>query len=118
MDAVAISANRCLPVSTRDRLAMNALLELPLNRAMTPAAGMGNAEFENRRLGVSRSRDVMRAMAISTDGRLLHALGHGLTMDPLLVGNKRLGAAAGGSHHKLLAMTSAARTGNICMVNP
>ena len=97
---------------------MNALLELPLDRAMAPAAGMGNVEFENRRLGVSRSRDVMRAMAISTDGRLLHALGHGLTMGALLVGNKGLGAAAGGFHHKLLAMASAARNGNICVVNP
>ena len=117
MNAVAVRANRRLPVSTGNGLAVNALLELPFDRAMALAAGMGNVELEYRRLGVSRSRDVMRAMAISTDGRLLHALGHGLTMDALLVGNEGLGGAAGGRHDKLLAMASAARDGNICVVD-
>lgn len=118
MDAVAIGANRRLPVSARDGLAVNALLELPLDRAMALAAGIGNVEFEYRRLGVSRGQDVVRAVAIGTDCCLLHAFGHGLAMNALLVGNKGLGAAAGGFHDKLLAMASATGGGNIGVIGP
>lgn len=116
MNAMAIGANRRLPVSARDSLAVNALFELPFDRAMALAAGMGNVEFEYRRLGVSPVHDVVRAVAIGTNGCLLHAFGHGLAMHALLIGDKGLGGTSGSLHHKLHTMADATRGGNIRVV--
>src|ERR1700687_4722836 len=118
MDAVAIGANRRLPVSARDGVAVNTLLELPFDRAMALAAGMGNVELEYRRLGVSRGHDVMRAVAIGADCCLLHTSGHGLAMHTLLVRNKGLGGTAGRFHHKLHAMAATAGGGDIRVIGP
>ena len=118
MDAVAIGANRRLPVSPRNGLAVNALFELPFDRAMALPAGMGHVELEDRRLGVGRRHNTVRAVAIGTDGCLFHTLGHGLAMHTLLVGNKGLDGATGGCHHKLLVVARATSGGNIRVIGP
>src|SRR5690242_18231364 len=118
MNAMAIGANRRLPVAAGDSLAVNALFELPFDRAMALAAGVGNIEFEYRRLGVSRGHNVVRTVAIGTNGCLLHAFGHSLAVHTLLVGDKLLDGAAGGCHHKLLVVAGATGGGNIRVVCP
>lgn len=115
---MAIRANRRLPVSARESLAMNALFELPFNRAMALAAGMGNVELEDRRLGVSRGRNVVRSVTIGTHCGLFHTLGHGLTVHAFPIRNKGLGGAAGGCHHELLVVAGTTSGGNIRVIGP
>jgi len=118
MDAMAVGANRRLPVSSRNGLTVNALLELAFDWAMALAAGMGNVEFEDRRLGVSGGRNVVRSVTIGTYCGLFHTLGHGLTVHAFPIRDKGLGGAAGGCHHELLVVAGAASGGNIRVSGP
>ena len=68
VNTVAISAYGSLPVSTRNRLAMNALCKLCLHGAVTFGASCRNVELENRRLGIACGQDFMGTVAIGAYG--------------------------------------------------
>ena len=70
MNAVTIGADGREIVTPCDGLAVNALIEVCRDLGVALAAGGGDVEFGDWRLGVVRGADRVRAMAISTDGSL------------------------------------------------
>ncbi len=85
MNAVAIGADGRKIVAPRDGLPMNALIEGLRDLGMALAAGGGDVEFRDWRLGVVRGADRVRAMAVSTDGSLGGTFFGGTTVDAVLV---------------------------------
>ena len=85
MNAVAIGADRRESVTPRYRLSMNALIEGLRDLCMALAAGGGDVEFGDWRLGVVRGADRVRAMSVSTYGSLGGTFFGGTTVYAVLV---------------------------------
>src|ERR1700747_1176573 len=96
---------------------MNALRELLSNVVVALGASRRNIKFEDRRFRIARREDLMRSVAVRTDGGFLRARGHGLPMDALFVGNKHLRALPAGRHDELLSVTSATGSRNVGVIH-
>src|SRR6476660_3720671 len=77
MYAVAIGANRGLPVAASDSLSVNALAEFVLSFGMALGTCSWNIELKDRRFGIGRRKNFVRAMAVCTDSCFFHTVGHG-----------------------------------------
>src|SRR5205814_9744745 len=84
---------------------VNALGVLLFHGAVAFGAGHGEVEFENWRLGVRGGTDIVAAVTIGADRRLVRAGGYRASMHTLLVGEEGLGAVPAAVHHELLPVT-------------
>ena len=108
VNAVAIGADRRLPVAARDGRAVNALHVLLLDVVMALGAGGRNVELVDRRLRIDGAQDVVLAVAVGADRGLVGAGGDRLAVHAFLVRVEgRRGHAARG-HGKFLAVAGAA----------
>lgn len=117
MNAVAIGADRCLPISLGDGLSVNALLKFRRDRVVALAARQRNIELEDRRLGIFGVENLVRPVAVGADSGLLRSVRDGVSVHALLVGSDHLRALSAIRHDEFLAVASAAGCRNIGMVN-
>src|SRR5436305_5805112 len=83
MDPVAIRARRSLPISFRQRRAVDAPLELFGDGVVALAAGLRHIELENRRLRILCVKDLVSAVAIGADRCFGGAIGHRMPVNAL-----------------------------------
>ena len=81
------------------------------------AAGGGDVELGDGRLGVVGGENFVRAVAIGADGGLLRAVGDGAAVHAVLVGEEGLRAFAVRLHEKLLPVAAAAGGGNVGVID-
>lgn len=117
MNAVAVGANRSLPVSSCDRLPVDALSKRLLYLAVTLRAGQRHVELENCRFRIARRENFMGSVAIGADRCLLGSRCHCLAMHALLIRQEGLRAVPAGFHHKLLPVTYATRRWDVGMIH-
>ena len=115
VNAVAVGANRRLPVAASDRLAMNALHELLLDGLVTFGTGRRHVELEDRRLGVTGGKNFMRSVAVGAHCSLLRTPCDRLAVHALQVGVEGPRTVAAGFHHEFLTVATAAGSWNICV---
>jgi hypothetical protein len=108
VDAVAVGADRRLPVSSFERLAVHAGDELSRLLRVTLAAGRRHVEFEDRGFRILAAADVVRVVAIGADCRLLRALGDRPPMHALLVVEEGVHVVSRRLHHELDPVAAAA----------
>ena len=117
VDAVAIGADGGERVAARDGLAVNALGEDGLHAGVALAAGAGDVELVDQRLGIVGGQNLVRAVAVGADGGLLRAVLDRAAVDALLVADEGLVAVAGRLHQELLAVAGAAGGGNVGVID-
>ena len=115
MNAMAICADWSLTIAPHERLSMNALHELGVDGLVAFPARAGHVEFENRRLGIRRPPNFMRAVAIRADRSRFHSIRNRTAMHALLIGGERLCSSCR-LHHKLLVVAASASGGNVGVV--
>lgn len=113
VNPVAVGADWCHPISLGDALSVDAPLELLGDILMALAAGRRHVELENRRLGIFRIENFMRAVTIGADRRFLGSGSDGVPMNAFLIRRDHLRALAAIFHHKFLAVAGAAGRWNI-----
>ena len=117
MDAVAVVADRSLPVALGDRRAMSALLEFLGDRIVAFSAGERHIEFEDRRLGILRVENLVSAVAVGADRSVLGAGSDSVPVDTLFVRGHHLSALPAVGHHELLTVARPAGRRNIGMMH-
>ena len=113
MNAVAVGADRRLPVAARDRLPVNALHVLLLDVVVALGAGGGNVELVDRRLRIGGGQDVVLAVAIGADRSFVGTGSHRFAVNALLVRIEGSGADAARRHDEFLPVAGAAGLRNV-----
>src|SRR6202035_1866414 len=117
MDAVAVCTDWREAVAPRNALPMNAGHEFLLHIGVALAAGAGNVELVDGRLGVVGGNNFMRSVTVSADGGFCRALLHRSTVHALLIRKKRLGALAVRLHEELLAVATTAGSRDVGVIH-
>lgn len=117
VNAMAVRAHRRHSVAPRNRLSVHTLIECLFDVGVALAAGRGNIELGDRRLGVVGRNDVVRSVAVRANRGFGRAICGGPSMHAVLVGEEGLGAHAIRLHQKLLPVAPAARKRNIRVID-
>jgi hypothetical protein len=102
------AAHRGHVVAARNGRAVSALHKRRLHVGVALAAGYRNVELGNRRLGIGALQDVVGAMAVGTDRRVLGSSRNRFTVNALFIGAVGRGTDSAARHHQLLAVARAA----------
>src|SRR5215467_5150835 len=106
VDPVAIGADWRLRIPACDRLAVNARHEFLFHGFVALGAGQRHVKLCNRRLGIARRQDLVRAVAIGTNRSLIRTRRYSAAVDTLFVREELLVGVSAGLHHKLLAVAT------------
>jgi len=117
VNAVAVRADGRMPITSSQRLTVNALHKSRLHVRVALAAGCRHIKLRDRRFRVGARQDVVRAVAVCTNCGVLGTAVDGFAVNALLVGVERSRTDAATRHDHLLAVASTAGGGNVSVGN-
>src|SRR6185295_7373395 len=113
MDAVAVGADRRVPVAARQRLAVNTFRVMRGDGGVAGAAGASHVELEDAGERIVGRTDGVMVVAVGADGRFRGTVGDRTAVDAGLIRDRRLVAQSRLCHRELLAVTGRARCGDV-----